>query len=179
GPLWRATQWWQIKKWQSMLEYPCRQANPSRWSSTKNGSLGGSRRRRQPTVSRAWLSSLNEVPKGSRNSSRWRISRGSEIIYRRIRNYARRRRKERRCGKADQGGWVHLRDVSTHVVSLSPTADGSGLFPSHQRGVNETVISPRRGVTEPRVALCAGAGAKWLFREFGGLSVIEFLAPDF
>jgi hypothetical protein len=67
---------------------------------------------------------------------------------------------ERRCGKADKSGWVHLRDVSTQVVSLSPTADGSGLLPSHQCGVNETVISPRSGVTEPRLVLFADAGAK-------------------
>src|SRR5262245_20236324 len=160
-----------------MLEHHCRQANPSRSSSTKNGSLGGSRRRRQTTVSRAWLSSLNEVPKGSRNSSRWRISRGSEIIYRRIRNCA--RRKERHCGKVDKGDWGHLRDVSTQVVSLSPTADGSGLLPSHQCGMNETVINPRSGVTEPRFALCVGSSAQWPFREFGGLSVMAFLTPDF
>jgi hypothetical protein len=64
-------------------------------------------------------------------------------------------------------------------VSLSPTDDGSGLLPSHQCGVNETVISPRSGVTEPRFALCAGSSAQWLFRECGALSVIAFLPPHF
>jgi hypothetical protein len=66
--------------------------------------LGGSRLHRQPTVSRAWLLSLNEAPTGSRNAFRWKISRGSEIIYKRIRNYARQRSKERRCGTGDRGG---------------------------------------------------------------------------
>jgi hypothetical protein len=33
------------------------------------------------------LLNLNEAPTGSRNAFRWKISRGSEIIYNRIRNY--------------------------------------------------------------------------------------------
>jgi AcrR family transcriptional regulator len=63
------------------------------------------------------------------------------------------------------------------VVSLSPTADGLGLLPSHQCGVNETGINPRSGVTEPRFARCAGARAPWLLRECGALSVMACLPP--
>ena len=70
--------------------------------------LGGSRRR-QPTVSRAWRSNLNEGPTGSRNLFRWKISSGLEIMCKRIRSYARRRRTERRCGTSDRGAWGHLR----------------------------------------------------------------------
>src|SRR5216684_2626317 len=44
-----------------------------------------------------------EFTRGSRNAFRLKISRGLEIIYKRIRNYARRRRKELRCGKVDRG----------------------------------------------------------------------------
>jgi hypothetical protein len=104
GPLWRATQWLQANKHRPMREPPGRSANSSRWSSRTNGSLGGSRLRLPPRVWRAWLSSLIEVPNGSRNAFRWKISRGSEIIYKRIRNYASPRSKERRCGKIDSGG---------------------------------------------------------------------------
>jgi hypothetical protein len=102
--LWRAKLWWQHRKHGHGLEHPGLSANPSRWSSKKNASLGGSRRHRKPTVSRALLLSLNEAPTGSRNTFRWKISRGSEIIYKRIRNYARQRSKVRRCGTGDSGG---------------------------------------------------------------------------
>src|SRR4030095_15828707 len=66
--------------------------------------LGGSRLHLKPTVSRAWLLSLNEALTGSRKAFQWKISSGSEIIYKRIRNYARQRSQERRCGKVDRGG---------------------------------------------------------------------------
>src|SRR2546429_3682022 len=53
--LWRAKLWWQHRKHGHGLENLGLSANPSRWSSKTNGSLGGSRLDRQPTVSRAWL----------------------------------------------------------------------------------------------------------------------------
>lgn len=77
----------------------------------------------------------------------------------------------------DQGDWGHLRDVSTEVVSLSPTAAGPGLLPSQQCGVNETGITPRSGVTAPRFALCAGSSAQWLVRACGALSGMACLPP--
>jgi hypothetical protein len=70
GQRWRAQLCWQHKKHGHLLEQACRSVNPSRWSSTTNGSLGGSLRHLPPTVSRACLSSLNEAPQGSRNSFR-------------------------------------------------------------------------------------------------------------
>ena len=93
--LWRATQCWQSRNPGQCLEHPCRWANRSRWSSKKNVSLGGSLLKRKPIVSFAWLSSLPEAALGSRNAFLLKISRGSEIIYKRIRNYARRRSKAR------------------------------------------------------------------------------------
>jgi len=78
----------------------------------------GASRRRQPIVSRAWRSNLNEAPTGSRNLSRWKISSDSEIICKRIRSYARRRRTERRCGHSDSGGWGHLRCDALLTISI-------------------------------------------------------------
>src|SRR5438874_2968614 len=54
GQRWRAQLCWQHKKHEHVLEQACRSANPSRWSSTTNGSLGGSLRHLPPTVSRAY-----------------------------------------------------------------------------------------------------------------------------
>ena len=44
GQRWRAQLCWQHKKHGHLLEQACRSVNPSRWSSTTNGSLGGSLR---------------------------------------------------------------------------------------------------------------------------------------
>ena len=139
--LWRAKLWWQHRKHGHGLENLGLSANPSRWSSKTNGSLGGSRLDRQPTVSRAWLLSLNEAPTGSRNAFRSKISSGSEIIYTRIRNYARQRSKERRCGTVDRGGAAC---IQARMWGSAPCAYASarGNAPSrcacpyrrHQRG---------------------------------------------
>jgi hypothetical protein len=140
GPLWRVQQWWQTKKHRQMRAPPCRSANSSRWSSRTNGSLGGSRLRLPPRVSRAWLSSLNEGPNGSRNAFRWKISSGSAIIYKRIRNYARPRSQERRCGKSDRGGRGNGRRAmarrveGVHTGGSSPRGSPHTATPGATRG---------------------------------------------